>query len=107
MRRIAEALWAVAALTIIEAAVAMADSADKYSDYYAGRQAYNQGDCAGAVRHLTAFLEDNPYIRERYLSFYLDIQQAIGDCTGGGHVSGIGNESKEPDLLPDHTPMEK
>jgi len=107
MRRLGEGLCVAAVLTTVAMAVGRADSASKYADYYAGRQAYNQGDCAAAVERLSAFLKDNPYIRDQYLSFYLDIQQAIGDCTGGGHVSGVGTESEESNLLPDPTPMEQ
>lgn len=104
MKRVAEALGVSIALTTLGVVVAEADSADIHADYYAARSALEQGDCDAAVRHLNAYVRDNPHIPERQPDFYSEIERVVGQCTGTVRIRGVEGESAEIDPLPDRPP---
>ncbi len=92
-------------MAIPVAAGADTGAAAKYPNYYAGRAAQLRGDCVSVVEHFTAFLRDHPYVKEKHRTFYFDVQEVIGRCSGRAQVRGIGDKSKKMAPLPDPPPI--
>jgi hypothetical protein len=104
MKRIANLLAALLAAAAT-CAVAKTDAAAEYANYYAAKDAIEQGDCKAYVTHLDAFLRKHPYVPEKYPDFYFELRYAKKQCSDRISVRGIVDDVGGIDPLPEDPPM--
>lgn len=104
MRRVAGS-FAVLLAVASPGAAAQTCSAEKYANYYAARDAAEQGDCKAVVAHLDAFLRKHSYVPEKYPDFYFELKYIRQQCSDRIIVRGIEGESEGIDPLPEDPPM--
>ncbi len=104
MKRVARSLAVLLAAASPSAAAETA-SAGKYPNYYAARDAAEQGDCKAVITHLDAFLRKHPDVPGKYPDFYFELKYVRKQCSEGIIVRGIEGESEGIDPLPEDLPM--